>query len=150
PAASEVVHVSGAASVDGAPLRVGMTVADGAVIPPGPTGFVTLHLAEGTTLTLPRGAPPEFQAWRRFAGSALTASIRRVENGVVESHVAPSGQGVGRFEVRTPVAVTGVRGTRFRVRADTQGVRSEVIDGSVRLHSHASGHSPGAAVAVNK
>ncbi|OZI16647.1 peptidoglycan-binding protein [Bordetella genomosp. 7] len=150
PAASQVVHVSGAASIDGAPLRVGMTVAEGAVITTAPNGFVTLQLADGSKVTLPQQGTTELQRLRQFDGSELTDSILRVESGVVESHVAPSGQGVGRFEVRTPVAVTGVRGTRFRVRADTQGVRSEVIDGSVRLHSHASGHSPGAAVAVNK
>ncbi|HYG42384.1 MAG TPA: FecR domain-containing protein, partial [Bordetella sp.] len=68
--------------------------------------------------------------------------------GTLDSHVAPSGQGVGRFEVRTPVAVTGVRGTRFRVQAGAHGARSEVIDGSVRLQPHAPNHSAGRVVAV--
>src|SRR3546814_17702103 len=62
---------------------------------------------------------------RQFEGNALTDSILRVQRGVVDSNVAPAGQGVGRFEVRTPVAVTGVRGTRFRVPARAQGARSE-------------------------
>ena len=61
----------------------------------------------------------------------------RVQRGSVESSVAPEGQGVGRFEIRTPVAVTGVRGTRFRVQSGSGGVHSEVLEGSVRLQPHA-------------
>ena len=55
--------------------------------------------------------------------------------------MAPEGQGVGRFEIRTPVAVTGVRGTRFRVQSGSGGVHSEVLEGSVRLQPHARRHA---------
>src|SRR3546814_3121055 len=87
---------------------------------------------------------------RQFEGNSLTDSILRVQRGVVDSNVAPAGQGVGRFEVRTPVAVTGVRGTRFRVQAGAQGARSEVIEGSVRLQPHARDSAPGRPVAVSR
>src|SRR5690606_37748880 len=46
------------------------------------------------------------------------------------------------FEVRAPVAVTGVRGTRLRVTFG-DGVRSEVVRGNVRLLPHAPGEVPG-------
>ena len=74
---------------------------------------------------------------RQFEGTGLTDSVVRVQRGSVESSVAPEGQGVGRFEIRTPVAVTGVRGTRFRVQSGSGGVHSEVLEGSVRLQPHA-------------
>ena len=57
---------------------------------------------------------------RQFEGTGLTDSVVRVQRGSVESSVAPEGQGVGR-EIRTPVAVTGVRGTRFRVQSGSGG-----------------------------
>jgi len=47
------------------------------------------------------------------------------------------------------VAVTGVRGTRFRVQASNQGARSEVLEGSVRLQPHGRGDAPGKPVAVS-
>ncbi|HYG44447.1 MAG TPA: FecR domain-containing protein, partial [Bordetella sp.] len=131
PAPTQAVHVSGSASMNGTPLREGMPIAEGATITTSANGFVTLQLADGTKVTLPQGGTTQVERLRQFEGSALTDSILRVERGTLDSHVAPSGQGVGRFEVRTPVAVTGVRGTRFRVQAGAHGARSEVIDGSV-------------------
>ncbi|MBV7485247.1 FecR domain-containing protein [Bordetella sp. BOR01] len=148
PAQARAVHVSGSASMDGTPLRVGMPVAEGSTITTSANGFVTLQLADGSKVTLPQEGATHLERLRQFEGEALTDSVLRVERGVVDSHVAPSGQGVGRFEVRTPVAVTGVRGTRFRVQAHVQGARSEVIDGSVRLQPHAPDNAPGRAVAV--
>ena len=142
------VHVSGPATVDGSPLREGMPVAEGSTIITEANGFVTLQLADGTKVTLPQQGSTYLERLRQFEGSALTDSILRVQDGVVDSNVAPEGQGVGRFEVRTPVAVTGVRGTRFRVRASAEGARSEVLEGSVRLLPHARGSAPGRPVAV--
>lgn len=149
PAQTTVVHVSGAASMDGQPLRTGMPVAEGSTITTSSNGFVTLQLADGTKVTLPQDGATHLERLRQFEGNALTDSILRVQRGVVDSNVAPAGQGVGRFEVRTPVAVTGVRGTRFRVQAGARGARSEVIEGSVRLQPHARDSAPGRPVAVS-
>ncbi|MCD0504692.1 FecR family protein [Bordetella petrii] len=148
PAQTVVAHVSGSAAMDGAPLREGSRVEEGSTITTSANGFVTLELADGTKITLPRAGATHLERLRQFEGNALTDSILRVENGTVDSSVAPNGQGVGRFEIRTPVAVTGVRGTRFRVQAGNQGVRSEVLEGSVRLQPHAKGDKPGQPVAV--
>ena len=148
PAQTTAVHVSGAATMDGAPLREGTPVAEGATITTSANGFVTLQLADGTKVTLPQNGSTRLERLRQFEGTALTDSILRVERGAVDSNVAPDGQGVGRFEVRTPVAVTGVRGTRFRVQASAQGSRSEVIEGNVRLQPHPRDSAPGRPVAV--
>ncbi|CAB3833512.1 hypothetical protein LMG3410_00884 [Achromobacter aegrifaciens] len=148
PADARVVHVSGQANVDGKPLRAGDTVAEGSTVGTAANGFVTLELADGSKLTLPAGGSVELTRLRQFEGTALTDSVVQVQKGGVESTVAPSGQGVGRFEVRTPVAVTGVRGTRFRVQSGARGVHSEVLEGSVRLQPHAPGSAPAKPVAV--
>jgi len=148
PAATSVVHVSGSANMNGVPLRPGMPVAEGSTITTSDNGFVTLQLADGTKVRLPQQGTTHLERLRQFEGTALTDSILRVQSGVVDSHVAPAGQGVGRFEVRTPVAVTGVRGTRFRVQAGAQGARSEVVEGSVRLRPHAPNSAPERTLAV--
>lgn len=149
-ASARVLHVSGQASIDGKSLRAGDTVAEGSTVATDSNGFVTLELADGSKLTLPAGGTLELMRLRQFEGTELTDSVVQVQRGSVESSVAPAGEGVGRFEVRTPVAVTGVRGTRFRVQSGAQGARSEVLEGSVRLQPHAPGDRPAKPVAVAK
>lgn len=147
-APARVVHVSGQANIGGKSLQTGASVDEGSTVVTSPNGFVTLELADGSKLTLPADGAVELKRLRQFEGTALTDSVIQVQRGSVESTVAPTGQGVGRFEVRTPVAVTGVRGTRFRVQSGAGGVHSEVLEGSVRLQAHAPGSAPAKPVAV--
>src|SRR5690606_21377918 len=56
-----------------------------------------------------------------------------------ESQVAPHDTGVGRFEIRTPVSITGVRGTQLRVHANDQGSQSEVLTGAAALSTETAG-----------
>lgn len=147
-AQAQVVHVSGQAGLNGKPLQAGEAVKEGSTVNTAPGGFVTLELADGSKLTLPSDGSAELTRLRQFEGTGLTDSVISVQRGSVESSVAPGGKGVGRFEIRTPVAVTGVRGTRFRVQSGAQGIQSEVLEGSVRLQAHAPGSAPGRPVAV--
>ncbi|NMK45754.1 FecR domain-containing protein [Achromobacter sp. Bel] len=147
-AEARVLHVSGQAKTNGKPLQQGQSLSEGSTVVTAPNGFVTLELADGSKLTLPAGGSVELARLRQFEGTALTDSVIHVQRGSVESTVAPTGQGVGRFEVRTPVAVTGVRGTRFRVQSGAGGVQSEVLEGSVRLQPHAPGTAPAKPVSV--
>ena len=147
-AQAQVVHVSGQASLNGKSVQPGTPVPEGSTLETAPNGFITLQLADGSRLTLPSNGAVDLTRLRQFEGTALTDSVINVRRGSLESSVAPSGQGVGRFEIRTPVAVTGVRGTRFRVQSGAQGVHSEVLQGSVRLQAHAPGESPAKPVAV--
>jgi hypothetical protein len=137
PASATAIHVSGNALVDGAPLRTGMSVSEGSTISTSPNVFVTLQLSDGTKVALPRGERTHLERLREFEGLGLTDSIVRIENGDIDSNVAPSGQGVGRFEVRTPVAIIGVRGTRFRINTANEALRSEILHGAVNLKSQA-------------
>lgn len=63
-------------------------------------------------------------------GRSLSAGMA-LHSGQLESTVAPDHQGVGRFEVRTPVTVTGVRGTKLRVRTRSDGSQHEVLQGKI-------------------
>lgn len=63
--------------------------------------------------------------------SAGTAPVRiELLRGGLESVVQPQAD-QNRFEIRTPSAVTTVRGTEFRVSADADSTRAEVVHGRV-------------------
>lgn len=135
PGNATVIHVSGEAWLDQQSLHAGDSVAEGGAIRTGNTGFVTLRLNDDSTLTIPSNSSVAVQRLRVFQNVPLTDTIISIDEGSLESQVAPQNTGVGRFEVRTPVSITGVRGTRLRIHASSDGARSEVIEGSAQLKS---------------
>jgi hypothetical protein len=133
PALARVNHVKGRATASGKPLQLNSEVGEGALVATGVDGFVTLVLPDQSTLTVPPASSLSIQRLRVFKGTGLTDSIVQVRAGGLESEVAPENTGVGRFEVRTPVSITGVRGTRLRVRTAEDGSQSEVVHGRAQL-----------------
>ncbi len=123
----------GEVRVDGATLQADAPVDEGAILATGPNGFVTLRFDDETLLTLHSDTAVRLERVKAFKGTGLIDSILAVEEGSVESAVAPHGTGVGRFEIRTPVSVTGVRGTRLRVHKDDAGSRTELLTGRAHL-----------------
>ena len=132
---ARVVFVTGPASADGRELQAGMELAEGARIETGAGGTVTMELGDGSRVTLPPASRMEVSRLRAFARSGLTDAVFGVGQGEVESRVAPRGTGVGRFEIRTPSLVTGVRGTRFRVGTEAGASQSAVLEGQVQARS---------------
>lgn len=49
--------------------------------------------------------------------------------------MAPEKPGVGRFEINTPISITGVRGTDLRVHTDENTARTELITGKAHLNT---------------
>ncbi|MVW80773.1 FecR domain-containing protein [Bordetella sp. 02P26C-1] len=147
PAPLTAIHVSGSTQMDGKPLRAGMSVPEGATIITESDGFATLDFADGTRLSLPNNSTARVDRTQKFKNAGLIDSVVSVQNGEVDSEVAPTGQGVGRFEIRTPVTIVGVRGTRFRLQATGTGAQSEVLHGKVDMSAGAGGSAPPVAVA---
>jgi hypothetical protein len=56
-----------------------------------------------------------------------------LSEGKVESRVTSLSSNKGRFEVRSPLAVAGVRGTHFRVGINPDGTANEVLEGGVAV-----------------
>lgn len=133
PASINARHVSGEVSVNGSPLRPGAPVVEGAVVETGADGFATLSLEDGSTITVDNNATIRLPRIRAFKNTGLTDTILSVKAGSVDSVVSPEETGVGRFEIQTPVTVTGVRGTRLRVHSDQQGSRTELLKGHAHL-----------------
>ncbi|CAG9168610.1 hypothetical protein LMG23992_01216 [Cupriavidus laharis] len=146
PGAARVVFVNGPAQADGEPLHAGMALREAARIVTAAGSTVTLELPDRTRVTLPPGTTVAVRRLRTFRKSGLTDTVIRIERGQADTRVAPEGGGVGRFELHTPMMVTGVRGTRYRVAADAAGSRSEVLEGQVGVSLARAGAASATAV----
>ncbi|WP_353191437.1 FecR domain-containing protein [Pandoraea pnomenusa] len=133
PARVQVVAVQGDVRSNGAPVKAGDAVPEGAHIETYAQSSATLALSDGTRVTLPPDTEADVRRARVFTKSSLTDTVIKLRRGDAQTHVAPRGTGVGRFEISTPTMVTGVRGTRFRVSAGTQTSLSEVLQGEVQV-----------------
>lgn len=107
----------------------------GDTIRTGKTGFVTLQLEDQSTLTLPNNSELYIKQLNAFERTRLTDAILELQAGSIESRVAPEKTGVGRFEIHTPMSITGVRGTNLRVHAEPDSTRTELITGKAHLNT---------------
>lgn len=135
PSQARVSYLTGQASVNGKPLAVGDMLSEGDLLTTSAGGFVTLTLEDNSVSTVTASSTVRVQRLRTFKGTGLLDAIFTMEQGSVESAVAPENTGVGRFEIRTPISITGVRGTRLRVHAGNQGVQTEVVEGAAQVGS---------------
>lgn len=135
---ARVIALSGsisASSQEGQPLLLGLgaKITEGMQIDTGNNSFLTLELPDQSRISLPSNSRIRVAKLRmaRYTKSPRTEIL--LLNGKVESRVAPLEQNKGRFEVRTPMAVAGVRGTQFRVGIGANGMATEVLSGKVEV-----------------
>ncbi len=138
PSEARVIALSGsitASSQEGQPLLLGLgtKITEGMQIDTGNNSFLTLELPDQSRVSLPSNSRIRVAKLRmaRYTKSPRTEIL--LLNGKVESKVAPLEQNKGRFEVRTPMAVAGVRGTQFRVGIGANGMATEVLSGKVEV-----------------
>ncbi|MBL8511543.1 MAG: FecR domain-containing protein [Betaproteobacteria bacterium] len=115
-------------------LAAGSILKEGDRLKTGDDGFVTIQLADGSTLTVQSKSSVQLQAARQLANTGgVSDSIIKLESGRLETTVAKQKQAASRYEVRTPTANMGVRGTVFRagVTLSGQWSQSEVLEGQV-------------------
>lgn len=143
PVLAVVHYLRGAVSATGAgcgagcapePLTAGDTLGDGQVIEVPARGFVTLRLPDGSLLHLDAGTRLRIDELREPRAADRLRARFDLQRGRVESVVRPQPAG-SRFDVRTPLAVAGVRGTRFGVSLDEAGTAmlSDVTEGRVEI-----------------
>ncbi len=138
PSEAKVSALSGsitALSQQGKPLLLGIgtKITEGMQIDTGHNSFVTLLLPDQSRISLPSNSRIRIAKLRmtRYTQSPRTEIL--LLSGKIESKVAPLEQNKGRFEVRTPQAVAGVRGTQFRVGIGANGTATEVLSGRVEV-----------------
>jgi hypothetical protein len=94
---------------------------------------VALRFPDGAiTIVQPRTAM-QLDTLRTLLDGGAARTRLRLDGGRIENTVTPQRKPGALFEVQTPAAVAGVRGTRYRV-ADAQGdALTEVLEGEVSV-----------------
>lgn len=115
----------------GPPIFAGESLAEGALVETGPDGAVTLHLDDGSIVTLQKSSTLGLERLRKVEGLEAAHTTRlKLESGRVETTVKPA-SGTSELQIATPIAVSAVRGTRFRASyADAAGT-NETLEGAV-------------------
>jgi hypothetical protein len=110
-----VVRADGDARVDGRPAQAGEQLGRGARIETGERGSVALRFPDGAiTIVQPRTAM-QLDTLRTLLDGGAARTRLRLDGGRIENTVTPQRKPGALFEVQTPAAVAGVRGTRYRV-----------------------------------
>lgn len=131
-----------------APIATGSKLEEGTELKVGPESFVAVQLADGTVVRVQAQSELQLRQLRRRGRAGSVQSVLEMHKGGVESTVPPSAEPLRRMEIRTPRAVTSVRGTQFSVAlADSGQTTASVEHGSVAVQSRRDTDSePGAAL----
>lgn len=137
PASAEVLHVHGEVLLErpgaaSTPLHATDPLRSGDLVTTGAQSSVSVRFDDGSHLLLGPFGRLRVQRHVRLGASGVLGTQLRLEAGGMETHVQPA-QPAPRFELRTPVASLGVRGTDFRARLDGQRLFAEVLHGRVAV-----------------
>lgn len=119
------------------PLTVGTRLMTGATVITGPNSFAGYRLRDGTLLSQIESSKLTFDELGRYEKTRMMSTKLKLESGRLEAQVTRQVKPDGQFNVVTPVAVAGLRGTAFRLNVSEDGktLRSEVINGKVAIIS---------------
>ncbi len=125
-----VAVTAGSRSLDAV---VGMALTSGTALETGENGLLTIEWPNGSRTTLPTRSKVVIRKLRRILLNGAIDYELEVGTGKAETVATPIGEGKGEFRVRTPRAVSAVRGTRFRVGFGGDDSSAEVIEGNVAV-----------------
>lgn len=125
--------------------KPGVRLSEGTLIATADNGFITLQLRDGTTFAMSPASSLQLSLLQiqQYTGRPRTELM--LKKGRVTSQVTPLQGKKSEYEVRTPLAVAGVRGTRFRVNLDDTRSYNEVLEGTVRVSPRTAGRAAAAA-----
>ena len=145
PTTARVVAFRGPVTLSGRAAALGLPVREGMAIMTGPDASVTVECADGSRFSLPSQTQIGIARLRRVL---LTGDLDRVfmtAQGRAEWSVSKAPTSGSRFMVTTPVSVSAVRGTGFRVGYGDDAAIG-VVDGIVGV----SGADPARATPIPK
>lgn len=132
-----VQAVAGTVTRDGAAVSQGDVLPEGARIETGADGSISIQFADLSVVTLQKSSVMLLARLKNVQGASggHEASLE-LESGRAETQVKPK-RDVGRFEIVTPVAISAVRGTRFRTGFDASSAHAttETLEGTVGVGS---------------
>jgi hypothetical protein len=114
-----------------APAQVGMTLKEGQRVITGPGAFATFEMEDASRVTLPSNTAMRVVRLRSVVLTNAPQRVFKLDEGRSTIQATPNPNPNGRFEVRTPVSISAVRGTEFRVAAAEGRARTEVLKGAV-------------------
>lgn len=116
------------------PLTDNDKVKEGDVVQTGPASSALLTWVDGSKVQV--GPESRLEVKKCFSRNQQEVSLFRLDTGQIWSRISKRLRRESRFEVETPVAVAGVRGTIFSVAViPSGGARISVLDGSVLLRT---------------
>lgn len=128
-----LVHYKGDVKINHQSATKHTRLKAGDIINTGSRGFATLQLEDGSTLTLPPQSQLYLKQLNAFERARISDAILELQQGSIESHVAPNNTGVGRFEIHTPISITGIRGTNLRVHTTEARTQTELLSGKAHI-----------------
>lgn len=138
PAPAVVMHVTGNVRVkpaDGAfrPLAVGERITGGETVLTGPRSFASFRLADASILNQQPSTRLVFGRLAAYGDTGMVSTEVDLQDGRLEANATRQIAPAGGFQVKTPIAVAGLRGTAFRLNMDADGktLRGEVLEGAV-------------------
>ena len=120
----------GDAQIDGRPATNGAVVGPDRPIRTGNSGGVLVELSDGSRLWVRNNSEVRLTPMRRAPDLDYSETGVNVSGGRIEVLVNKL-RGNSRFEIRSPTATLGVRGTDFRVGASAESSHTEVLEGLV-------------------
>ena len=132
---ASLIHTQGQVWLNDLPTNGQQPLKTGDVIRTGPNGFATLALEDQSTVSLPHDSQLSIRQLNAFERTRLTDAILDLQKGSLETRVAPEKTGVGRFEIHTPLSVTGVRGTNLRMHTEAQVDKTELLTGKAHFNT---------------
>lgn len=134
---ASVVRATGKAELGANNLAANAVLKEGDAIRTGDDGFVTLRLADGSTLTLQPHSVLKVKTTRQLVNTGGVSDTQfKLDSGRLETRVAKQRGDAARYEIETPTSNMGVRGTVFRVGSDGSAKsQSEVTEGLVAADS---------------
>lgn len=126
PAQAVVESVTGEVSSSRGPIAVGSRLSARDVIATAAGSYAAVRLPNGSSFVVQPLSRLRIEQLQRLRGSDVQQSRLGLPQGRIDNQVVPQRGPRARYEIRTPTAVIGVRGTAFRTAHDPQEQRSRV------------------------
>lgn len=119
-----------------APAVSGLLLVEGQELVTAGGAFAALTLEDGSRISVPSNSEMKLVRLRRYVLDSALDYDFRVERGSARSKVVPLKSKNDRYQVRTPRAVSAVRGTDFQTRFDEKANRdfAEVDEGALAVN----------------
>ena len=137
-AAASVDYVHGNASLSRSntttqEVRRGQTLQEGDALQLEPDAYVTVRLADGSSVRIQTHSEVTLQQLRRRGRTGSLQTVIQLEQGGLEIEVPGQPDNTRQLDVVTPVAATSVRGTHFDVRTNQERTSTSVQSGAVAV-----------------